>query len=324
MSKDRQVICFRYVVIYILCLVGVMCCNVCNAEAKKMPLYRKTIKDVYLTRPEINYVGATSKGAIRIKWDKVSPKNYYVVYRAKKKKGTYKRIAVTMKDTYCDRTGKANVTYYYKVTALKWREAEHKWHESKLSKPKKAKVRKQAKKIAYVGDSITTGYSIYHIVGKDTRVFAQIGLHASRFYGSSLYQSLLQYNPDRMVMMFGMNSLPGNPSDAGMDVQTRAICSVIKQCKKKNPNMEIVIMGVSPVGRTASVRLASVRRFNAKLKKSIKAYKNVHYFEPANVLADGAGYLSREYGGGDGIHWSPNAYKKVYQAVNEFVLEWEQ
>jgi hypothetical protein len=65
-----------------------------------------------------------------------------------------------------------------------------------------------------------------------------------------------------------------------------------------------------------------VKRFNKKLKTSLKKKKGVYYYDPATVLANDQGYLKSGYGGGDGIHWSVSAYKKVYQSLQEFVKEW--
>jgi hypothetical protein len=196
------------------------------------------------------------------------------------------------------------------------------WVEGAASKLQKIKVRKQAKRVAYVGDSIMTGFSIYHVTKSGDRVFAKIGMNATTFCRSSYYGSLLRYNPDRIFLMFGMNGLPGNPSGASMDNQVRCISGIIKKCQKKNPNVEIVIMGVSPVTARAHVHLSSVKRFNKKLKASLKKKEGVYYYDPATVLANDQGYLKSGYGGGDGIHWSVSAYKKVYQSLQEFVKEW--
>lgn len=168
-----------------------------------------------------------------------------------------------------------------------------------------------------------TGFGIYHVTQSTDKLFAKIGLNATSFYRSELRGQLLRYNPDRLILMFGMNGLPGSPSDVSMYNQVNCISKIIKECRKKNPNMEIVIMGVSPVSSRAHVKLSSVKSFNDKLEKSLLHKKDVHYYTPARVLADSNGYLKSGYGGGDGIHWSATAYKLVYEDLKSYVKEWK-
>jgi lysophospholipase L1-like esterase len=267
-------------------------------------------------------VTATSKGAIKLSWKKVSGAKKYRIYRSKSKNGKYKIVGTTPKTKYTDKRGKQKKTYYYKVVAIRKNPLNGEWVEGTASKVEKKKVRKKAKRVAYVGDSIMTGFSIYHVTKSGDRTFAKIGMNATSFCRSDLYASLLRYNPDRIFLMFGMNGLPGNPSGASMDNQVKCISGIINKCRKNNPDVEIVIMGVSPVTARASVHLSSVRLFNKKLKNSLKNKKGVHYYNPATVLANEQGYLKSGYGGGDGIHWSVAAYKKVYQSLQDFVKEW--
>lgn len=291
-------------------------------ESTQEPL-TPPINKVTLKKPQIKNMIATSKGTIKISWKKVRNAQKYRVYRSKYKYKSYKRIATTKETYYTDKTGKANKTYYYRIVPIRKDEQTNSWYEGEKSKSYKIKVRKKAKKIAYVGDSIMTGFGIYHITKSNDKLFAKIGLNATSFYRSELRGQLLRYKPDRLILMFGMNGLPGNPSDVSMRNQVRCINKIIKECRKKNPHMEIVIMGVSPVSVSAHVKLSSVKSFNRKLEKSLRHKSYVHFYNPAKILAGSNGYLKPEYGGGDGIHWSPTAYKKVYKDLENYVKEWK-
>lgn len=56
---------------------------------------------------------------VQLTWKKISSANYYRVYRAASRNGTYKRIGSTTKLTYTDSDVKSGKTYYYKVRAGK-------------------------------------------------------------------------------------------------------------------------------------------------------------------------------------------------------------
>lgn len=299
------------------------CVGTVRAEETGVTQSAEVSRKLDLKSPVITYMGATSNGVIKIKWKKVAGAEKYVIYRAESKKGTYKNIGTSSKTCYSDKKGKKGKSYYYKIAAAFKDGQTGEWEESTQSVAKKGTVRKTAKRIAYVGDSIMTGFSLYHVTGKGTKVFAKIGINATTFYNSSLMGQMLNYKPDRMVLMFGMNGLAGNPGSGSMQTQINCIGSIIKKCRKKNPEMEIIIMGVSPVSASTSVKMSNVRMFNRMLKKSLKKHKDVHYYDLSKILASSGGYLSSSYNGGDGIHWNSAAYKKVYKAINQYVKEWE-
>lgn len=310
-------------------LVGTFLCSAVvhatvAAPSSNVPDANQDAVNIVIKSPAITYMGATSKGIMKIKWKKVPKAERYVIYRSTKQKGSYVKVAVTKKNHYTDKKGKKGQIYYYRIAAEAFDEQSGLWLEGRKGKAKKGTVRKNAKRIAYVGDSITTGFQGYHIVGKNTKVFAKKGINASTFYGTDLMEQLVSYKPDRMILMFGMNGLVGSPSEASMQMQVDYIKKIIKACRKKNSKMEIIIMGVSPVSATAGVRLGSIKEFNKKLKKSMQKYSYVRYYSLTPILASSNGYLKHCYNGGDGIHWNKTAYDKVYHSINEYVKEWEQ
>jgi lysophospholipase L1-like esterase len=268
---------------------------------------------------------ATSKGALRFTWGKIQNANKYVIYRATEKTGEYIEIGSTKKNTYTDKSGKALHTYYYKVMAV-GTDKNGELVASTLSKAQKAKVRKKAKKTAYVGDSIFTGFPLYGVIRNTSshKVYAKVGINTKSFLSSDLMRKLLKYNPDRMFIMLGVNSLPGKVNSKYMDYILGYYQKIINQCLKKNPDMEIIVIGVAPVSRSANVRLSKVHQYNKKLKKMFSASKykdNVHYCSLDSVLGDKSGYLPSKYSAGDGVHWKSSAYRKVRDALNDFAKE---
>ena len=276
---------------------------------------------ITLDRPVIVDVKATSSAKIKLAWSKVKYAEKYEIYRASKKDGKYKKIGTTKKLKYTDKTGRQLKTYYYKIAASCKSGTET--LTSKESKVKQAQVRKTAGKTAYVGDSVMSGFASYHVIGntKAHKVFAKIGVSTPNFYNGSLMSSLLSYNPDRMYIMLGINGLPGRVNEPYQRTLISYYNKILKKCLRKNPNMEIIVVGVGPVGRNANVKMKSVRSFNKKLKKMAGAYNTARYLDLAPVLGDRNGYLKSSYSGGDGIHWKIAAYRAVLKEFQSFVKE---
>lgn len=274
-----------------------------------------------LTTVQFKACSATSDSHVKLTWNKVQHAVKYEVYRAKSKKGEYTCIGSTKKPAYTDKKGKSLHTYYYKIKAISGDSITY--SDSALSKTISVTVRKKAKKIAYVGDSIMTGFKGYGVLkGKGNRSFAKVGIHASNFYTSDYMKQLLQYNPDRMIIMLGMNSLVGSPSDSHLNGILSSYNKILNACHKKNSDIEIVVMGVSPTRGSSTVSNSAIRRFNKKLKRSIKKRTYIHYYEPAAVLSDQTGALQSKYSGGDGTHWSKAGYDAVYKDLQRYIKEW--
>lgn len=280
-----------------------------------------------LKTPVITSLKATSKGAIKLQWTESDSVDYYEVYRTSSSDGAYKVITTTKKKKYTDTSGKKFKTYYYKVRAVKKGEQENTLYVSSQSAKAKGTVRKEAKKVAYVGDSVMTGFRSYGVI-KDTKshkMFAEIGMNSGKFYSDSpLMGKLLKYNPDRMFIMMGVNGLVGSPNGTHMDSMIESYDKILAACLKKNPNMEIIVLGVSPVGKSARVKASSVKLYNQKLKKKVSKRKNVRFYDLAEFMADSNGYLKSQYGGGDGIHWRVNTYKDAYKQLQKYVKEFEE
>lgn len=278
-----------------------------------------------LKRPDIERVSLTSKGEVKLTWTRVKGAIGYEVYRKRSNEKEYKKIATTTKVKYVDGKGKRGKKYTYKVRAVELYPVGDISSVGKDSKTIKCKVRKKVKKTAYVGDSVMTGFPIYHVLSNSAKVhiYAKIGINTGAFYSSSMMSQLLRYNPDRLFIMLGMNGLVGSPSAAYMKQGINTYDKIVSACLKKNPDMEIVVMGVSPVSRRATVKPSSVKLYNQILKKKMSKHKNVQFFDPACCLAGADGELLSCYSGGDGIHWQKSAYETVLKRLNKFVKEYD-
>lgn len=320
---------FIYVVLLVMTLLAYPCkvqaaagettqaTNVSDTAPSESETGKKQI--VKLKKPAITSVAATTKGTIELQWKKVKGANRYEIYRKKKNQKNYVRIAWTQKLKYTDKKGKKNTTYYYKIRAVYVDGQKNITGASSRSQRHKCKVRNKNPKVAYVGDSIMTGFSGYGILRgrKNSRVFAAVGMNTWKFNSSKEMQALLQYNPDRMYIMMGVNSLWSSDSDA-LNSLLESYEKIIKKCRKRNANIEIFVIGVAPVGRNASVSSNAVRKFNSLLKKMASKMESVYYYSLSDSLADSNGYLLSKYAAGDGVHWRRETYDYVLKKWDSY------
>lgn len=306
----------RHIRTGILLLLLVICCQG-MAEAKE-------VSSDSLAKPAIGSVFATSKATIRLVWIPVKGAQQYEVYRSKSKKKDYECIGTTKKTAYVDKTGEPLTTYYYKIRAVRKNVATGEKEFSPYSITMKKKMRKIVKTTAYAGDSLMVGLLNY---GKITdnhkqKVFAQIGIGTQAYYESDLLTQLLAYKPDRLFIMLGVNDIAGNPSEKQMDNMIRYYKAILKSCVKKNPNMEIFVLGVSPVGKSSNVSLNTINYYNRKMERQVVPLDNVYYYDLCLELAGDDGYLKPEYVAGDGLHWTSKTYDTVLKAMKEMVKEY--
>ncbi len=69
--------------------------------------------------PRITDTSVTDKGEICIQWTQVPDAEKYAVSRSEKVDGDYERLAWAKKTEYTDKTAKENVTYWYRIIAVK-------------------------------------------------------------------------------------------------------------------------------------------------------------------------------------------------------------
>lgn len=260
-------------------------------------------------------VSKKTSSSITLSWKKVKNAEKYYIYRGKKKSGTYKKIGKTSKLKYVDKYLVANTTYYYKVVAVGVY-AEDKTVLSKKSNAVKAKTKKivystklDNVKTAYVGDSIMYGMGAYNMVkGKNRKVIAEVGITPDNYWKSSITDDLLDYEPARIYIMLGMNSLVGTPSDQQMDAAIKYIKQLIVACQTQREGARVIILPVSPVAPGAPVKNQYINKFNKKLKTMAKN-KKVRYYDYTADFKDASGNMKSAYSASDGIHWTASAYK---------------
>lgn len=255
-----------------------------------------------LTKPRQLRVVNCTTSTVSLRWRKVKDAKKYAVYRKKAGAETYKKIAVTGKCKYKNKKLKGKTVYHYKIMAIGEDEYGEKTY-SEFSSAKKIRTKPAVRKTAYVGDSVMYGTrALYRHKGQ--KVVAKIGVSTWNFWRGDLMDKLLRYDPDRIYIMLGVNSLVGAPSGRHCDVILADYKKIIRLCKKQNPDVDIVILSVAPSSANCrSVRNSYINMYNKKQKKMAKQMK-VHYYDFTKAFKDSRGYLKRQYNGGDGLHWN--------------------
>lgn len=69
--------------------------------------------------PRITDASVTDKGEIRLLWTEVPDAEKYAVSRSESVDGDYERLAWAKKTEYTDKTAKENITYWYRIIAVK-------------------------------------------------------------------------------------------------------------------------------------------------------------------------------------------------------------
>lgn len=260
--------------------------------------------------------GEVTASKVTLSWSERTRAEKYEIYCASKKKGKYKKIK-TAKDTICTVTGlREKKTYFFKVIAV-GHSTVGKRVMSEDSNTVKVTTKPKVRKTAYVGDSVMSGMDSYGVIkGKGKKVICKIGVNTYNFYNGTIMDTLLDYQPDRMYIMLGMNSLVGSPNNAQLDELVKYYGKIIKECKKGNKDIQIVILSVSPT-RSLRVKNSSVKIFNNKIEALAKKEK-VYYYDYTGFLKDSDGRLSRKYAIEDGIHWNATAYHIFKKRLDVF------
>lgn len=88
-------------------------CPYSGSSSQKKPVKKYT----RISKPTLS-LKAVNSNYIKVSWSKRSKAVKYKLYRATSKYGSYKRIAVTSKTYYNDKSVKNKTGYYYKVKAI--------------------------------------------------------------------------------------------------------------------------------------------------------------------------------------------------------------
>ncbi|MBO4395898.1 MAG: SGNH/GDSL hydrolase family protein [Eubacterium sp.] len=251
---------------------------------------------------------------VKLKWKRVRGARIYEVYRSKKKHSGYRLIKTVRKKKTTDRNAKQRKIYFYKIRA--GRRSNNELFFSKFSKPVKVFVEPEKPRTVIVGECFAVALeleknnfpSYYRYVAKaGMSTYTILESNEFNYNGNDVtaLEKAATYNPDRLIFIVGANY------SASIDPEQSAakFVTMKRLMKKINPNIKIVIMGVSPWKKDSKygVRLASHEKrhqINAAYRDVAEKHNNMYYCDLTEHFEGSDGDLLGQYNGGDGLHWS--------------------
>lgn len=289
-----------------------------NATAKPKAKALKKVTGVKLVR--------YSTHEVKVTWHKHKRANYYRVYYAKSKKGSYRLAGTTKKTHFLVKHLKNKTKYSFYVKAAKKKKASV--TDSKASAVRRITTKSYRRKIIFAGDSICEGISCYGRTYPKMNSSAKkmtvayrglntVTFHTKRiFNGRTGLQKVIAEKPYRVYMMLGINEVHYRKSSLMIEEYKE----MIKRIKRESPGTDIVLCAVSPVTRAERARHPGMRQipvFNKALKK-LAVKMGLHYLDYTGFLKDSGGYLKSTYAEGDGYHWKAPAYDKFGTIVGKY------
>ncbi|MDO5560817.1 MAG: GDSL-type esterase/lipase family protein [Oscillospiraceae bacterium] len=180
---------------------------------------------------------------------------------------------------------------------------------------------------AFIGDSISTGFSGYKFVSK-SNVFASIGLRIDNITeekvetadGSEILvlDGLKKLKPENVYILLGSNGVSWYDNDKMIEDYSAFIDSI----QNELPDSKVYILSITPVGtqkesleKPKGVLNTEIDAFNKRLLE-LADKKSVYYVDLNSFLKDSSGKLP-DSKSSDGMHFT----KDTYATIIEFILK---
>ncbi|MBQ5988938.1 MAG: hypothetical protein IJL67_05540 [Oscillospiraceae bacterium] len=180
----------------------------------------------------------------------------------------------------------------------------------------------------FIGDSITTGLSVYKLVPSDN-VLADVGLRVDKINETTVKNTrfdepvkvmtaLEEVRPANIYILLGTNGVAWYNNDSMIEQYG----AFVDDIKTKLPDSKIYIISLTPVGtmkenidtvENGKVLNSEIDQFNARLL-DLANQKNVYYVDVNSELKDASGKLPDDVTR-DGMHFTLDVYKKFVNYI---------
>ena len=179
----------------------------------------------------------------------------------------------------------------------------------------------------FIGDSITTGLSLYGALSPKN-VAAAVGYTPYKAYNTEIalgdgttgtaFDYAVKMQPKRIFIMLGSN---GITTASAMEDSYRTL---LDKLAAKCPDSTVYVMAVTPVtddstaASYANITNTMITDFN-KFIKSLADEKGLTYIDMYSLLADDNGYFLHEYAENDGLHFKGVTYKVMLSYIESLI-----
>lgn len=179
----------------------------------------------------------------------------------------------------------------------------------------------------FIGDSITTGLSLYGIL-PPKNVAAAVGYTPYKAYSTEIqlgdgstgtaYDYAVKIQPKRIFIMLGSN---GITSAASMEESYREL---IDKLSAGCPDSTVYCISVTPVtsdstsAANAGIDNSMINGFN-KYIKALADEKGLTYIDLYSQLSDSNGYFLHDYAENDGLHFKGATYKIMLNYIENLI-----
>ena len=165
----------------------------------------------------------------------------------------------------------------------------------------------------FIGDSISTGLSLYGFLDQDN-VFAQQGLAPStaldaEIDGVTLSDKIASFKPKKIFVMLGTNSV-GYADNESLAASMNELVEKISGLTKA----KIYVISIPPITPEAEksdeneLTKKDIDDYNAKLKTAVSG-SGASFIDLNSVLSNSDGYFDADYAEMDGIHFMGTTYE---------------
>lgn len=165
----------------------------------------------------------------------------------------------------------------------------------------------------FIGDSISTGLSLYGFLDQDN-VFAQQGLAPStaldaEIDGVTLSDKIAAFKPKKIFVMLGTNSV-GYADNETLAASMNELVEKISGLTKA----KIYVISIPPITPEAEqsdeneLTKKDIDDYNAKLKTAVSG-SGASFIDLNSVLSNSDGYFDADYAEMDGIHFMGTTYE---------------
>ncbi len=179
----------------------------------------------------------------------------------------------------------------------------------------------------FIGDSITTGLSLYGIL-PPKNVAAAVGYTPYKAYSTEIqlgdgttgtaYDYAVKMQPKRIFIMLGSN---GITSAASMEDSYREL---VDKLSSGCPDSTVYCISVTPVtndsssAANAGINNSMITDFN-KYIKALTDEKGLTYIDLYSQLSDSNGYFLHDYAENDGLHFKGATYKIMLNYIENLI-----